>query len=397
MVLRTFLSLSLILVAVSCHNTLSAQVQPKQMDQKLSHLTDFYKQKAAERKIVGSSLAIIRNGDPIYHSHYGLANREKEKAITKGSIFHWASVTKTFTGIAIMQLRDRGLLSLDDPATKYIPELQKVHNEFGSVDEITIRHLMTHSSGFRNPTWPWGGDKAWHPHEPQEWEQLSAMFPYTRIRFQPGSRWSYSNPGIIILGRIIELITKDDYEYYVEKNILNPLQMHSSYFDSSPYHLMDDLVQSYYLQEDGSYEKARFNLNTGITVSNGGLNAPIPDMLRYLNFLLGNAGRETYRHVLKKNSIEEMFAPQIAIAPGADNRENISATQMGLTFFSSRAEGTGLISHSGSQNGFLSHIYLAPSRNMAYAVAYNTAGETRTLDRELKEYIIENIFTTEEQ
>ncbi|WP_073065566.1 serine hydrolase [Fodinibius roseus] len=77
------------------------------MDRKLSHLTDFYKQKAAERKVVGSSLAIIRNGDPIYHSHYGLADRDKEKAITKGSIFHWASVTKTFTGIAMCSKRIR--------------------------------------------------------------------------------------------------------------------------------------------------------------------------------------------------------------------------------------------------------------------------------------------------
>ncbi|WP_073065564.1 hypothetical protein [Fodinibius roseus] len=91
-----------------------------------------------------------------------------------------------------------------------------------------------------------------------------------------------------------------------------------------------------------------------------------------------------------------MFTPQIAIAPGADNRENISASQMGLTFFISHVDGMKLISHSGSQNGFLSHIYLAPSQNMAYVAAYNTAGETRTLDRELKEYIIENIFTTEE-
>ncbi len=203
----------------------------------------------------------MRDWDVIHHTVYGLANRDKEQPITGQSIFHWASITKTFTGIAIMQLRDRGLLALDDPVTKYIPELREVHNAYGSMEEITIRHLMTHSAGFRNPTWPWGGDKAWHPHEPQEWEQLTAMFPYSEIQFKPGSRWSYSNPGIIFLGRIIELITKNDYEYYVEKNILNPLQMHHSYFDNSPYHLLDDLVQSYYRQEDGSYEKARFDLN----------------------------------------------------------------------------------------------------------------------------------------
>ena len=62
-----------------------------------------------------------------------------------------------------MQLRDRGLLSLDDPAIKYVPELRQVHNPFGDMSQVTIRHLMTHSAGFRAGTWPWGGDQPWHP------------------------------------------------------------------------------------------------------------------------------------------------------------------------------------------------------------------------------------------
>lgn len=388
--------ISVTLAALLCHSSLSAQQQSNEMEEQISNLTTFYQKKAEERKVIGSSLAIIQDGNVIFKSRHGYADREGKKPITEQTIFHWASITKTFTGIAIMQLRDRGLLTLDDPVTKYIPELRKVHNEYGSMDEITIRHLMTHSAGFRNPSWPWGGAKDWHPHEPQKWEQLAAMFPYTEIQFKPGSRWSYSNPGIILLGRIIELISKDDYEYYVEKNILNPLQMHHSYFDKTPYHLINDLAHSYYLQDDGNYKKGRFDLNTGITVSNGGLNAPIPDMLKYLNFLLGNAAPELYRHVLQESSIEEMFASQIEIAPEAEHRENVTAGQMGLTFFVSHANGTKLVSHSGSQNGFLSHIYLAPSQNMAYVIAYNTAGETRKLDQEIKEYIIDNIFTAEE-
>ncbi len=123
-----------------------------------------------------------------------------------------------------MQLRDRGLLSLDDPIVKYIPELRQVHNPFGDMGEITIRHLMTHSAGFRGATWPWK-DKAWQPHEPLHLSQLVAMFPYTEIEFKPGSQWSYSNPGIIFLGRVIELLTTDDFEVYVNKNIFMPLDM----------------------------------------------------------------------------------------------------------------------------------------------------------------------------
>ncbi len=84
---------------------------------------------------------------------------------------------------------------------------------------------MTHSAGFRGATWPWGGDKPWHPFEPTSWSQLVAMFPYTEVEFQPGSRHSYSNPGIIFLGIIIERLTGDDYEVYIDKNVLKPLEM----------------------------------------------------------------------------------------------------------------------------------------------------------------------------
>lgn len=386
--------LLLVFIVSLWYAPLCAQQQTAKMEKKLSDLTDFYTTITEKHRIVGSALAMIRDGETIYHTTCGLARRGEKQPVDKQSIFHWASITKTFTGIAIMQLRDRGLLSLDDPVTKYIPELREVHNEYGSMDEITIRHLMSHSAGFRNPTWPWddANKQRWMPHEPQHWEQLVAMFPYTEIKFKPGSRWSYSNPGIIFLGRIIELITEDDYEYYVQKNILNPLNMHNSYFDKTPYRLQDDLVQSYYLQDDGSYQKARFDLNTGITVSNGGLSAPLADMIKYLNFLLGNADEAAYKYVLSRSSINEMFQPQIAIAPDADNRENLIARQMGLTFFVGAVYDTHLISHSGGQNGFISHIYLAPAKNMAYVVAYNTTGETRELDRKLMQYITKNIF-----
>lgn len=151
--------------------------------------------------------------------------------MTNETIYHWASITKTFTGIAIMQLRDRGLLSLDDPVVKFVPELRFAHNPFGDISQVKVRHLMSHSAGFRAGTWPWGGDKPWHPFEPTSWEQLVAMLPYTDVQFAPGSKYSYSNPGVIFLGRTIEQISGDDYEVYVTKNILMPLGMRSSFFD----------------------------------------------------------------------------------------------------------------------------------------------------------------------
>jgi len=106
------------------------------------------------------------------------------------------------TGIAILQLRDRGLLTLDDPILRYVPELAAVHNPFGDTGAITLRQLMSHSAGFGGGTWRWR-DRDWQPFEPPGWTQLAAMMPYTEVKFAPGSRFSYSNPGIVYLGRVI--------------------------------------------------------------------------------------------------------------------------------------------------------------------------------------------------
>jgi len=235
--------------------------------------------------IVGSSLLIVRDGRILLHATEGLQNRERSEPVTAGTIFHWASITKTFTGIAIMQLRDRGLLSLDDPVVKYVPELRLAHDPFGDISQVKIRHLMSHSAGFRASTWPWGGDKPWHPFEPTTWEQLVAMLPYTDVQFAPGSQYSYSNPGVIFLGRIIQLLSGDDYEVYVTKNIFMPLGMHSAFFDRAPYYLLPQRSHSYF-RDDAGLREARFDFDTGITVSNGGLNAPLTDMAKYLQFLL---------------------------------------------------------------------------------------------------------------
>lgn len=118
--------------------SVSLRAQSTEAD-KFSELTDFYEEQAEEHSIAGSSLAIIQEGEIVYRNNYGFAHLEKLSPIDNQSIFHWASITKTFTGIAIMQLRDRGLLSLDDPVTEYIPKLRKVRNEYGSMNDITIR------------------------------------------------------------------------------------------------------------------------------------------------------------------------------------------------------------------------------------------------------------------
>ena len=393
-----------LLFAVSLTSSDMANSQsPKNFAQARREFKTFYEQSMRKHGIVGSSFMLIHDGQVIAQEFFGLADQEKQQPVDEDTIYHWASITKTFTGVAIMQLRDRGLLKLDDPIIKYLPELGAVHNPFGDMSQITIRHLMTHSAGFRAPTWPWGGDKDWHPHEPQHWSQLVAMMPYTEILFKPGSKFSYSNPGIIFLGRVIELITKDDYEVYIDKNIFKPLEMYRAYFDTAPRHLLQHLSHSYYLQE-GKLTPARFDVDTGVTVSNGGLNAPLPDMVKYISFLMGDVKRQSiFAQVLKRSSLEEMFQPQIAIDPGAviepegQNRKDA----MALTFFIEDNFGQRFIGHSGSQNGFISHFYIRPDTRTAYIIAFNThamptdkdsSQDTRRLDREIKDHLFQTIF-----
>lgn len=379
--------------------TLALLLMSNAMGQKLDEFYGFYDSKLRQHGIVGSSVMILKNGGIVGKRFHGMANAEKNQPVDENTIFHWASITKTFTVIAIMQLRDRGLLSLDDPIVKYLPELQQVNNPYGKMSEITIRQIMSHSAGFQASTFPWGGDKDWHPHEPQEWSQLVAMMPYMQIQFEPGSKFSYSNPAIIYLGRVIEILTKDDYEVYIDKNIFRPLQMHRSYFDATPYHLLKDRAASYYI-ENGKLTTARFDVDTGITVSNGGLNAPLPDMVKYLNFLTGSGDEKLYGQILKRSSLEEMWKAQVPVLPQENNGEN-RRDSMGLGFFLESNYGQVFVGHSGSQNGFLSHFYIRPDAKTAYIVAYNTHAipfegdktkDTRLLDRELKEFLFSRVF-----
>jgi CubicO group peptidase (beta-lactamase class C family) len=324
--------------------------------------------------IAGGSLTIVRDGKTIVAATEGLQNVERREPIAADTIFHWASITKTFTGIAIIQLRDRGRLSLDDPAVKYVPELRLAHDPFGDISQVKIRHLMSHSAGFRASTWPWGGDKPWHPFEPTTWEQLVAMLPYTDVQFAPGSKYSYSNPGVIFLGRIIEQLSGDDYEVYVAKNILMPLGMHATFFDRTPYYLLPRRSHSYF-RDDAGLREARFDFDTGITVSNGGLNAPLTDMAKYLRFLLATESTEHREHapyatVLKRSSLEEMWTPQIRAAEGEG--VNGSDSSAALSFFVERYGGVELVGHSGDQNGFISHLYLHRPSRTGWVISMNT-------------------------
>jgi CubicO group peptidase (beta-lactamase class C family) len=380
----------LIIALVCVATNLAAQTTTQE-------IKSFYESGLRRNGIIGSSLIVIRNGQVILHDNYG---RQSETQPTDdNTTYHWASVTKTFTGIAIMQLRDRGLLSLDDPLTKYIPELTTVHDEYGPVSAITIREAMSHSSGFRDATWPWR-DQDWQPFEPTQWSQIVAMLPYSDIKFAPGTRYSYSNLAVVFLGEIIERLSGDQFEVYMEKNIFRPLGMDRSYYDRSPYHLLQYRSYSWDLK-DGKLTEDPFDFNTGVTRANGGLNAPLPDMLKYIRFLLGNpAHQHEYNAILKRLSLEEMWKPVLPVTPDEDFPSRAGAhDEVAESFFVHTDGALKLIGHPGWQNGFRSQINIDPATRSAYIVDYNTDAQdakqnTRSFNIELRDYLIDHFFKT---
>jgi len=326
---------------------------------------------------VGASVLVMKNGQVLARQNVGLQDRAAHAPIDDGTIYHWGSITKTLTAISIMQLRDRGKLSLDDRITRWVPELRQVHDPYGMIDSITIRMLLSHTAGFQNPTWPYGDDKPWEPFEPTTWNQLVAMMPYQELHFRPGSQYSYSNPGFIYLARVIEAITGDPWESYVQKNIFAPLGLDHSYFRGTPYYLAAHRSHNYYVRKDSSGAQRLVDngadFDPGITTPNGGWNAPLGDLVKYMAFLtnvvIPGASRERYDLVLSRATLAEMWKPG---KPMSQSYESAPNQWMGLSFFVMDRGGTRLLGHTGSQAGFRSFMYFNPATTTAVIAAFNT-------------------------
>jgi CubicO group peptidase (beta-lactamase class C family) len=331
----------------------------------------------SQHGVVGGGISIVHMQELTTQLFFGKARIDSPQPVDGETSYNWASITKTMTAIAILQLRDRGKLSLDDSAVRYVPELRQVHDEFGSIDAITIRELLTHSAGFRNPTWPWDCEDAsncdWQPFEPTQWAQVAAMLPYTQVAFRPGSRWSYSNLGYVFLGQIIQRLSGEDFEVYMDKNILMPLGMSASYFDRSPYFL-ESHVSASYLRAGNKLTAQPFNFDTGITTSNSGLKAPLTDMVKYLRFLIGDAANPRYAFVLKRDSLEEAWKGVLPVTePGKPATPYTKGSpMMGLGFFVVELKGRRYVYHDGDQGGFSSEMLIDPEGHTASILVVNT-------------------------
>jgi CubicO group peptidase (beta-lactamase class C family) len=333
--------------------------------------------------VVGASVVVLRAGRVLARHSFGLGDRERRVPPDSDAVYHWASVTKTLTAVAVMQLRDRGRLTLDDPITRYVPELRQVHDRFGSMDQVTLRMLLSHSSGLQNPTWPYGEGRPWEPFEPTRWEQLVSMMPYQELAFAPGSRFGYSNPAFIYLARAVEALTGDPWAVYVQKNIWTPLGMTRSFVGVSPYHLAGRRAASYTFRADGGREQVESNpreFDPGITIPNGGWNAPVADLVTWVAFLAHADRGDTslarrYDGVLRHATLEEMWRPVVPLAAGGNLAE-----AFGLSFYLYRRGDRTIVGHTGEQSGFRSFFYLDPVSTTAVIGVLNTSNQVRPDD-----------------
>ena len=339
-------------------------------------------------KVVGASAIVMKAGKETGRYDVGFADRSANVRVDSQTIFHWGSITKSLTAISIMQLRDRGKLSLDDKIVRWVPELRAIHDPYNMVDSITIRMLLSHTAGFQNPTWPYGNNQSWEPFEPTTWNQLVAMMPYQQLVFKPGSRYGYSNPGFVYLARVVEQITGDPWDAYVQKNIFAPLGMSRSYFRSTPYFLASHRSHNYYVRRDSASPTSPklidngAEFDPGITSPNGAWNAPVSDLVKYVAFLtnalIPGTTQDRYDVVLSRASLQEMWKPGMPMSQGYESSPN---EWMGLSFFVLDRNGQRILGHTGSQAGFRSFYYFDPETKAGVIAVFNTSNSAAPASR----------------
>lgn len=196
-----------------------SQTKPEQIDQLLKRYAEY-------GQFNGSAL-VSEHGKILYKNGFGLANMEWDISNAADTKHRLGSITKQFTALLILQMAEQGKLRLDVPITTYIPDYPKASGE-----QITIHHLLTHSSGIPNYTsFPnFFKDISRNYYSPADFVKLFWEMP---LEFKPGEKFAYSNSGYFLLGYIIEQVSGKTYETCLQENIFTPLHMNDSGFDHS--------------------------------------------------------------------------------------------------------------------------------------------------------------------
>jgi CubicO group peptidase (beta-lactamase class C family) len=289
----------------------------------LEEQVDAYLRPLVKLDLISGSILIARGGKIEVARGYGPANREHGVPCTAGTRYRLASMTKSFTAMAIMILQERDLLSVQDTLDKYLPD-------YPGGDRIKLHHLLTHTSGVINYSALPDHYRVWAM--PHTVDEVIERFSDEPLRFEPGEKFEYSNSGYVLLTRVIEKVGGTDYETFLRENIFDPLGMTHTGIDSHTavtpgratghYNFGDGIVQAQYL-------------NVEFTSGAGGLLSTVGDLYLW--------DRALYTERLVSHAaLEKIFTPY--------------ERGYGYGWFIREELGRKLIEHRGGLNGFLSMI-----------------------------------------
>ncbi|WP_343066427.1 serine hydrolase domain-containing protein [Heyndrickxia vini] len=305
--------------------------------------------------IPGVAIAVSKNGEVIYQKGFGVKDLESMELVTPKTIFGIASVTKSFTALAIMKLEEEGKLSIHDPVIKYLPEFQIPNID--AMESIKIYHLLTHTTGLA-PIRRREELNKFHEHLTYLAEKEHSLLG------KPGEYLSYCNDTFLLLGAIIERLTGRIYRRYITEELLTPLQMNRSSFSIEEINKLDDVSSPYvYHQETEQFEKQNWPTLGNYEVG-GGIRSNVLDLLKY-GELYVNQGLIEEDTFISKNQLEKMQNPYVHI-----NRNSYYGFALQVT---PDYHGVTLVEHGGGQPGVSSNFGFITEHKLAIAVLTNVS------------------------
>jgi CubicO group peptidase (beta-lactamase class C family) len=297
----------------------------------------------------GCALAIMSDGHIIYERGYGIADLDHDVKITPTTVFHVASMSKQFTAASVLMLAQEGKLSLDDPATKYVPELP----EFGV--PITLRHLLHHTSGLRDQ-WELLGLAGWRYSLDliTDADVLAVLSRQKALNFPPGSQFLYSNTGFTLLAQVVKHVSGQSFRSFTSGRIFLPLGMSHSHFRDDHAEIVKDMAYGY-APHHGDFGLSVTNFDT---VGATSLLTTVEDLARWdENFYAARVGGEALvRQMQERGSLND--GTQLGYAAGLEI---------------GKYRGLNIVYHAGADAGYRADLVRFPDQHFSVAVLCNLA------------------------
>jgi CubicO group peptidase (beta-lactamase class C family) len=337
--------------------------EPKKMTaltQRLSIIERWLDAKCAYDEIPGISLAVVKSGKVIWTHAVGVSELESQKPMTTDSVFCIASISKLFTSIALMQLRDEGLLRLDDPVSRHLDWFQ-IQQKDKKGGEVSLRSLLTHSSGLpREGELPY-----WTPDfQFPDLEQLKEMVPTQQSLYRHQDKFQYSNLGLSLAGAVVAEVSGQSYEDYISQNILTPLGMDSTFL-ARPEGEEAERIARGYSGKNRAGERFALDFQSAKAFTPAtGFWSTSDDLAKFAAWQLRTLAYEE-DSILAPNTLREMQRVHWIQGNWGDAR--------GLGYYVDRMDDGVFVGHGGHCPGHKSQLWLQPEKELAVVALANSS------------------------